>query len=96
METGLLEPAGEIVGNGRDPQEFTHGAALHLAELVGRLRGSAVTVGVRHNKTEYVAARLGDSTPRRPPLRNDLVEPSTALRHSGHRYHFVDAHCDDH
>ena len=49
-EPGLLEAAGEVVGDGGDPQQFTHRAALHLAQGTG-----VVFVGVRHNRKGYVA-----------------------------------------
>ena len=53
-EPGLLESAGEVVGDGGHPQQFADRAALHLTQGTG-----AVFVGVRHNRTGYVPGRPG-------------------------------------
>ncbi len=49
-EPGLLETAGEVVGDGSHPQQLAHRAVLHLAQGTG-----VVFVGVRHNRKGYVA-----------------------------------------
>ncbi|CAM5229218.1 hypothetical protein STENM223S_04725 [Streptomyces tendae] len=69
-EPGLLESAGEIVGGRGDPQRLTHRAVLLLTQDTG-----AGFVGVRHNRTGYVArAEAGasiDHAPNPPlPLRS--------------------------